>query len=105
MSGGSFNYAYQKAQWFADDLEERLDVTVPENGWTPEPETTKTLREIVKIARYAARLMKEAEWLYSGDTGDDSFMERVMEIESSNAKLTGDPQLHRGASSEQSERG
>ena len=89
MSGGSFDYAYQKAQWFADDLEERLDVTVPENGWTPEPETTKKLREIVKIARYAARLMKEAEWLYSGDTADESFMDRVKEIESSNVKVTG----------------
>ena len=89
MSGGSFNYAYQKAQWFADDLEERLDVTVPENGWTPEPATTKKLREIVKIARHAARLMKEAEWLYSGDTADGSFMERVKEIESSNAEITG----------------
>ena len=87
MSGGSFDYAYQKAQWFADDLEERLDVTVPENGWTPEPETTKKLREIVKIARYAARLMKEAEWLYSGDTADESFMDRVKEIESSNPPL------------------
>ena len=84
MSGGSFDYAYQKPQWFADDLELRLDTSEPENGWTHEPETTKKLREIVKIARYAAQLMREAEWLYSGDTGDESFMERVRKIESSN---------------------
>ena len=91
MSGGSFNSAYQKTQYFSDELESRLDESVDSDDWKPEPQTADKLREIVKIARYAARLMKEVEWLYSGDTGDESFMRRVEVIESSNAVVSGLP--------------
>jgi hypothetical protein len=32
------------------------------------------------MADITAKLMKEAEWFYSGDTGEESFVERVDEI-------------------------
>jgi 3-methyladenine DNA glycosylase Tag len=33
------------------------------------------------MVRVTSALMKEVEWLYSGDTSDDSFMKRVAGIE------------------------
>ena len=88
MSGGSFNYACYQVYQFADELGLRLDEFDKENEWgykpnNFEPETRAKLREIESLARYTADLMKEAGWLYSGDTGDDLFMERVRKIENS----------------------
>ena len=89
MSGGSFDYAYGRVDQFADELGVRLDKHAKSNeyGETPynfEPATREKLREIEALARHTAKMMKEAEWLFSGDTSDESFMERVLEIESSN---------------------
>lgn len=93
MSGGSFDYAYGRVDQFADELGVRLDEHDRKNeyGETPydfEPATLAKLREIEALARHTAKMMKEAEWLYSGDTSDESFMARVREIESSNTSLT-----------------
>ena len=90
MSGGSFDYACYRVDQFADELGLRLDEFDKKDEWGYQPNkfgpaTLAKLREIEALARRAAKLMKEAEWLYSGDTGDDSFMERVREIESSNS--------------------
>lgn len=88
MSGGSFDYAYGRVERFADELAMKLDERDKKNeyGEMPnsfEPETIKKLCEIENIARYTAKLMREAEWLYSGDTSDKTFMARVEEIENS----------------------
>ena len=88
MSGGSFDYAFCRVDQFADDLGVRLDEFDKKDEWgyQPnkfEPATLAKLREIEKLARHTAKLMKETEWLYSGDTSDDSFMDRVSVIESS----------------------
>lgn len=87
MSGGSFDYAYTVAERFADDLRNRLD----EQGkdlygdgfilpkWPPE--VADKLAEIADLAEHTSRIMKEVEWLYSDDTGPETFMRRVSEIE------------------------
>lgn len=85
MSGGSFDYAYGRTQQFADELKNKLDErhTVDECGeqhYNFRPDVIATLHDIHKLAEMAARMMKEAEWLYSGDTGEDTFMARVKEI-------------------------
>jgi hypothetical protein len=72
MSGGSFDYAYSRAQSFAMDLEARLD-----DGSEWEPETVRRLRLLVEAVRSAADGMHAAEWLYSGDIGEDTFMART----------------------------
>lgn len=89
MSGGSFDYAYSRTNTFADELASNIENADEVNEWGEkpyqfEPATLSKLREIEKLARYTAQLMKEAEWLYSGDTSDDSFMQRVAEIEKQN---------------------
>ena len=88
MSGGSFDYAYERIEQFADDLQNRLDSgrrnDVYDYGeavpceWPVD--VAVELRAIVSRARYVAALAKEVEWLYSADTGEETFMTRVMKI-------------------------
>ena len=87
MSGGSFDYACYRTMQFADELRNKLQEQGKDpsgEGW---PNATWTsdvackLSEIAAFADYVGALMKEAEWLYSGDTGEDTFTQRVREIE------------------------
>lgn len=77
MSGGSFDYAYTRVEQFTDALKDMIQ----ENPEGFKPVVMAKLREIAMLTEYTAKFMKETEWLYSGDTGDDSFMENVREIE------------------------
>ena len=85
MSGGSFDYAYRRMIEFADDLRNKLtEQGQVVDGWevgTWEPQVAVKLEEITHIVDYAAKLAKEVEWLYSGDTGEETFMWRVRKIE------------------------
>ena len=86
MSGGSFDYAYSKVEFFVDCLEVKLDQhdRVDRFGCTPNdysPVVLDKLRQILLLSRYTAKLMREVEWLYSGDTSEESFMKRVQQIE------------------------
>ena len=85
MSGGSFDYAYARMHDFADNLRERLTQQGQVvDGWkmgTWKPEVAAKLAEIAALVDHAAKLAREAEWLYSGDTGEDTFTERVARIE------------------------
>ena len=86
MSGGSFDYTFHHVDDFADGLENRLEkkddeYAVFDSTITYTPKTIAKLKEIIKLSRKTAKLMKEVEWLFSGDTGDDTFMERVKKIE------------------------
>jgi len=85
MSGGSFDYAYARMHDFADDLRDKLaEQGQVVDGWevgTWPAEVAVKLEEIAHIVDYAAKLAKEAEWLYSGDTGEETFMWRVAKIE------------------------
>jgi hypothetical protein len=84
MSGGSFDYAYARMHEFADDLRDMLSQQGQrKDGWevgTWEPQVAAKLAEIAAIVDHAAKLAKEAEWLYSGDTGEETFMWRVAKI-------------------------
>lgn len=73
MSGGSFYYAYMSVDQFADQLSVKLD----ESNEFDDQDVYNKLREIEQLARFTAKLMREAEWFYSGDTGEESFMKRV----------------------------
>ena len=85
MSGGSFDYAYFHPQRFADDLRNRIVKRVDGDGdpvGQYSPATISRLLKIALLAERASLLMKETEWLYSGDTGEDTFIDRVDEINS-----------------------
>ncbi|OQX12826.1 MAG: hypothetical protein BWK73_14015 [Thiothrix lacustris] len=86
MSGGHFQHAYSSAGNFAEDLKMELDTCNEPDEYGElhnqyEPATRAKLLEIANLAAHVSKLMREAEWLYSGDTGDESFMKRVAKIE------------------------
>ena len=84
MSGGSFRYAYNHVEQFVEELHNKIDDNDKPNEWGDgfgfSPEVLVKLQEAVHIATLSAKLMKEVEWLYSGDTGEDTFLERVAKI-------------------------
>ena len=88
MSGGHFNdcgYEYYKVAQFADELEAEVSNNFEEDeyGFAHEylPEVCEYLLEQVTKMRKMAEIMRHIDYLYSGDHGEDSFMERVKEVE------------------------
>lgn len=80
MSGGHFNYAYTTPSFFADELRLEIDVAGKDGKPNIPFHIERQMKEIADVAEFASKLMREAEWYYSGDTGDESFMLRVEEI-------------------------
>jgi len=83
MSGGHFNYAYFRIGELADDLKFEI-----ENNDNPDKDewgdslshgyskqTVTMLWEAQKTLQRASELARAVEWLYSGDTGEESFKE------------------------------
>ena len=94
MSGGHFNdcgYDYYKVAQFADELEEEIqnngkageDAGYVDDVWchSYNTEVIEYLKEQVPKMRKMAEIMRACDYLYSGDHGEDSFMERVKEVE------------------------
>jgi hypothetical protein len=89
MSGGHFGncgYDYHKVAQFADELEQDIlnnGRNCDDGEWYPdhEPEVIEYLKEQLPKMRKMAEIMRHIDYLYSGDHGDDSFMERIKEVE------------------------
>lgn len=83
MSGGHFDYAYSRVQGFAEDLSRDLHSDLSEIklfvAELPE-EVIAALEAILKEADAMAAKMRAAEWLFSGDTGPESFLEEIKSI-------------------------
>ena len=79
MSGGHFDYSYLRVHQFADELERDLR---GDKDWVQGfgPEVLAELELIVNRAREMALVMKEVEWLFSGDTGSDTFIAEIRAI-------------------------
>jgi hypothetical protein len=87
MSGGHFgDYCYFQVSQFARDLEEEIanNSTPDECGYVNNysQETIEYLEEQVHFIHKMADIMYHIDRLYSGDYGEDTFMERVKEVES-----------------------
>ena len=80
MSGGSFDYAYLKVWEFSESLKNILDGKDEEYTDQFSPEIKRALRRIQRQADEMSELMKAVEWLYSGDTGQDTFIKEIEEI-------------------------
>lgn len=92
MSGGHFNdcgYEYYKVYQFADELEHEISrngkagTDGDHSNWYPNysQECIEYLKEQVPKLRKMAEIMKCCDYLYSGDYSDNSFMERIKELE------------------------
>ena len=93
MSGGSFNYAYIQVAEFAEELDDRLVNANKINEWDEQPNlfpqaTLDKLRQIQLAAAHFSELMRTVEYLYSGDIGDDTFLNRVGEIENAASRAS-----------------
>ena len=76
MSGGHFNdsgYVYYKVDRFADELEEELNQTSPPFG----AEVDAVLREKLALIRKVAKYMKDIDYLFAADFGEQSFLRAI----------------------------
>lgn len=84
MSGGSFDYACRRVEDFAEELRAKIANNGKENDYGEKcefsAETIARLQSIVEDAERTAKLMKAAEWLYSGDTGENGFAASVTDV-------------------------
>lgn len=91
ISGGHFNdngYVYYKVAQFADELEEEIrhngkaGTDGDHSNWYSNfpVEVIEYLKAQVPKLRKMAEIMRACDYLYSGDCGDDSFMDRVNQI-------------------------
>ena len=88
MSGGHFGncgYDYYKVSQFADELEVEIENNgeVNEDGYKYEfdPDVIDYLEAQLPKMRKTAEIMRHIDYLYSGDHGEDSFMDHVKEVE------------------------
>jgi hypothetical protein len=110
MSGGSFNYAYRRVETFVEELETKVRHAVSpaevvegedikERRHVPDfsLSTLARLSEIAKMSEHVAKLMREAEFLYSGDNCEDSFHENLAELAQTMPAAPGTPPPRRKA--------
>ena len=87
MSGGHFNhngYIYYRVQEFIDELEVEILNNERPNEWSApnlSEETIGVLKKSISFMQATAKLMKAIDYLYSGDYGEDNFLEAVSNIE------------------------
>lgn len=72
MSGGHYDYAYLKVIEFADGIER--DLSEPRDWMNYSPECILKLKQIAVQASEFAGVMKDVEWLLSGDIGEETFL-------------------------------
>ena len=78
MSGGAFDYAFRDVEDFAENLDRWIEEWLVADEAMPR--AVATLRAIAADARRTAALMRAAEWLASGDYGEDSFLAEVSAV-------------------------
>jgi len=75
MSGGSLDYVY----WKVEDAVDRIVEEISRIDYYEE-KTVNMLKMTAAMANVTAKLLKEAEWLFSGDNGDESYSRNIQEI-------------------------
>jgi hypothetical protein len=87
MSGGHFNengYIYFKVEEFASELENAIDFNEhdDEGGAHLSREVLSILCSKLLVIRETARVMSHIDHLYSGDFGEESFINAIKMLES-----------------------
>jgi len=88
MSGGHFNnsgYIYYQVHQFADELENAIqnNHTKDDYGYASEynEEVISYLKSKIPEIKKISEIMRAIDYLYSGDHGEDSFLEKIKSIE------------------------
>ncbi len=94
MSGGHFNsngYIYYQVYQFADELENEIENNnkKDEYNYAPEysDEVISVLKKYIPELKKLSSIMKHIDYLYSGDHGEGSFLQKIEDIESGKDKL------------------
>lgn len=82
MSGGHFNdngYVYYRVDEFVTELENAIDLNEDddEGGAHLSSEVLSILCSKLPLIRETARVMRHIDYLYSGDFGEESFMNAI----------------------------
>ena len=85
MSGGAFNYEQYKLAYIADEIDGRiinnddeiLDEWGQKRGRGYSPEVIDKLKYAVYFLRLAQIYAHRADWLFSGDDGEEAFLRRL----------------------------
>lgn len=87
MSGGHFNdcgYDYYKVSQFADELESEIENNFFKDDWGYFPGFKEEVVEVLKAQlpklREVAAIMKHIDYLYSGDYGEETFLQRMKQF-------------------------
>lgn len=84
MSGGSFDYLNYKISQFADELKYAIKNNKKKDstGYSPNysNETILFLNQCHKIIETAGKLANVIDYLYSGDSSEDTFKEEIIPI-------------------------
>lgn len=84
MSGGAFDYISSKIYDFAENLQMKIDTNDIKNDWDNAYEyddtTLQILQNLANNAKLVANLSYEAEWLYSGDISEETFISRCANV-------------------------
>lgn len=86
MSGGHFGeYDYYKVHQFADELKNEIENNYVTDEYGHYRGYSKTVTDLLEkqipTLLKAAELMRHIDYLYAGDHGEDSFIERIKETE------------------------
>ena len=77
MSGGHFDYGCFRISQFADELKHELDIKRQKHS----PDVWSELERIQRVIEIAGKYAKEVEWLFSDDTGDETFLNQINKID------------------------
>lgn len=85
MSGGHFDYGCFRISQFAEELQHEIDINSDLTtdrfgdavGYNFSEETMERMVKAHALIETAGKLAREIEWLYSGDSGEESFIKLV----------------------------
>ena len=78
MSGGAFDYAYERVNTFCDELDKYRLWHV--NNY--EFNTLTAMLSLSNMCREVAKQMKSLEWMASGDTSEEDFVREYRKFQS-----------------------
>ena len=72
MSGGHFDYN----QYRIEDVAREIEEIIEKNPYDYSPEILEKLKEASWTIHQAAEMAQRIDWFFSGDDGEESFVER-----------------------------
>ena len=79
MSGGYFDYSQYRIETIADEIESIMAENDAAGWYNFSNETIALFKDAVRVLRRAYVYAHRIDWLVSGDDGEESFRDRLIE--------------------------